>query len=708
MWPFLLSCLLLEAPAQGAAAPAPAREDIPPRAAPSGRSRPWRRPPTQTEITRGKLLANLAHADPKLRSDAAWEAGRRRLIAAKPALGKLLRDRDVQVRRSAAWALGELGQPESAFPLQDRFIRETDPRVQAELAIALGKVRHLPARPQLLGLTWSGDPLLQAAGITAVGHLGHPQTIGYLLRFSRSPDPMLRRALAEALGRTGGREARRAILGLLEDPASTVQAAALEAASRLLLFEAAPHAERLLAAGQTELRRQAAATLRAIGSPRHLGALRALLEDELPEVRAEAALAMAHLGGELPTPVLLGLIGSRHNAAMRAAAQATGLAGNRGTIPALELLLDHSSDGIRADAARALGRLAATQSLAKLTAKMGAALPGELEALLGAIGDLRDTAALGDVASLISHEDPGVRAAAINALEQMARVDPRPFAFLAPKLPPLLGPRQPPALLKAAAEAFTRIPPPRPREGFIALMRLTLHPEAEVRAAAARSLGRYGDRLGRSTLEQLRRDRDPAVRLDASHALLLLRSPKGRGSATEATLPGCQDYRGTLKIRCVLIRASWLAQERGAAREVFVRVIREGPNTEETAGLLDLLCELEPAFALPLMQASRLSSHYLIRAAAARALSVWPPEVRRPRRAGPADWNRRAHQPGEQMARPRGAEPPLFAPGAPDEGCGCSSGGGLSGCWLSLFLLAAWPPRSRRRRFARRHPSGQG
>jgi HEAT repeat protein len=51
-----------------------------------------------------------------------------------------LRDASPEVRRSAAWALGELEQKEAMLPLIDVLARDADARVRQAAAAAIGKV----------------------------------------------------------------------------------------------------------------------------------------------------------------------------------------------------------------------------------------------------------------------------------------------------------------------------------------------------------------------------------------------------------------------------------------------------------------------------------------------------------------------------------------------------------------------------------------
>lgn len=643
------------------------------------------------ERERRKILEDLKSSEPRLRGDAAWAAGRLRLAGASKGLRVLLRDKDPLVRRNAAWAVGELGLPENALALYDRIIREKEPSVTAELAVALGKLRYMTARSLLLGMTWKSDPQLVAAGITAVGYLGDVTAVGYLMRFVRSRDPVLRQATAVALGKIGGQGAIRALRRLLADPSPAVQAAALEAVAALGDREASPMVLPLLKAGSVEVRHAAVKALGALGTKGSLSSLSPLLVDEEAEVAAEAARTIAHLGGSVPEGRVLELLGSRHNGVRRAAAESAGLAGIRRAIGQLEVLLEHPHPDLRVTAAEALGRLAAVQSLPVMLARLSAEVPQVRVALLDAIGDLRAISAMAAVLPLIRDPDFQVRAAALRALAQMAALDPRPFFNLGSELLGLLRPHQPAPLLRAAADLFGRVPPPRPRAGFVALVRLTLHGDEGVREAVVRSLGRHGDPLARQALERLRRDPAPVVRLEAYRALVRLGRAGGPRARRALAPPDCEHQDGLVHARCLLYRALVHAGSRPVAMEAFREVIGRGPNTPERAALVEVLGDMEAPFAVSLLNEASRAPAYLFRFMAHRALSVWPPPVRA---KGSLPEGRAADPAEQKVGRVRGSgseeELQVFDPDTGSPGCGCAPVGSvdLTLSWILLFLVA--------------------
>jgi epoxyqueuosine reductase len=61
-----------------------------------------------------------------------------------PVLTDALRDPQELIRGAAAWALGELGHPDSATSLEKRLVVETSQQVQSEIHTAVARIRHLP------------------------------------------------------------------------------------------------------------------------------------------------------------------------------------------------------------------------------------------------------------------------------------------------------------------------------------------------------------------------------------------------------------------------------------------------------------------------------------------------------------------------------------------------------------------------------------
>lgn len=131
----------------------------------------------------------------------------------------------------------------------------------------------------------------------------------------------------------------------------------------------------LLAADEdTERRWWAVRGLALVGGPECMGTLAARLGDEQPQVRAAAALALAHLHARVPeavTPQLeavAALLADDEGYVRQAAADSLALCGDDG-VPPLGSVLRHSAhQGARTRAAAALRKIATLKSAAILYA----------------------------------------------------------------------------------------------------------------------------------------------------------------------------------------------------------------------------------------------------------------------------------------------------------------------------------------------------
>jgi HEAT repeat protein len=89
-------------------------------------------------------------------SQAAVEALVKIGLPALHALVQMLSDKDWQVRREAAWALGEIGDPK-AVPFLIRSLRDKDKYVRRAAAWALGKIGDPQVVPALIDVLKDED-----------------------------------------------------------------------------------------------------------------------------------------------------------------------------------------------------------------------------------------------------------------------------------------------------------------------------------------------------------------------------------------------------------------------------------------------------------------------------------------------------------------------------------------------------------------------
>jgi HEAT repeat protein len=121
-------------------------------------------------------------------------------IAVEPLIGAL-RDKDGNVRRRAAIALGQIGQPAGQSLI--KLLQDPDPEIRWVAVEQLGKIRHLAALEPLLSTLRDPDPNVQWWAAWALGEMGSPAEEA-LKQLLRDPDPGVQRLSQEALNKIRG------------------------------------------------------------------------------------------------------------------------------------------------------------------------------------------------------------------------------------------------------------------------------------------------------------------------------------------------------------------------------------------------------------------------------------------------------------------------------------------------------------------------
>ncbi len=659
-------------------------------------------PPAERK-QRYRILGQLANPDSQLRADAAWQAGRLRIMAAYKRLRKLLRDRDPLVRRNAAYALGMLGNKEAAIALVDRVPRERVPNVLVQLAIALGRLKHKPTRSFLVGLIYRRDPALRAAGITALGYLGEPIDVYTIGRFLRSKDAGERLNATGALGHLGSRLAIGPLRRLLTDPSAAVQRAAVESLTKLRAHKAIPDLLKLLPKAQPSV---ALALVRGLAHLDSLAGMTPLLQllTRTTDARlaAEAAQAIGHLGGRLPVKRLLALLASASNDVRIPAARAVGLAGIREAIPQLALLLAHPHPILRLACARALGRLAAHQAVSVLLARLRTEHGRVRASYVRALGRIRAITALPVISRLLRSTDPRVVAAAAEAVGEISLLDRRPVMPLAKQLALLMTVRRSAQVAQEGALAFARLRPRGQRKGFSRMLRLTLHRDPQVRLRAVRSLGLYRDRLATPSILRMLGDDNLAVYSHAALAAGRLRLLSNYGTLQTLLTQTSKVAHPVAHARILLAIAMIDPSRRREATRQITKVLQRGPNTSAKGDLVSSIASTRGRWVIPILQQARRSPCYLVRAEARRTLSIWPPAVAKTVfKAAPSPKGKPRKPSKKQVASRKRGEPlagPFPTPKGRNKGCNCSadvtggSGALPTGLMmvLAVFLLFLW------------------
>jgi len=147
-------------------------------------------------------------------------------------LVEALKDKDSFVRRSAAYALGELKDPRAVEPLIEA-LKDENRRVRAETAEALGKLKDPRAVEPLIEALKDKDSVVRGIAAEALGKLKDPRAVEPLIGALKDEDWYVRKSAAEALGELRDPRAVEPLIKALKDKDRNVRASAANALQKI-------------------------------------------------------------------------------------------------------------------------------------------------------------------------------------------------------------------------------------------------------------------------------------------------------------------------------------------------------------------------------------------------------------------------------------------------------------------------------------------
>ncbi len=304
------------------------------------------------------------HFSRKLRDGSVDERARAALVlgrigtpewATVPLLGALDRSRPWQVRRTAAWALGQLAD-RRAIPILVETLKDEREEVASEAALALSAIGELAA-PSLISSLSSDQPSVRQMAVKALGNMGD-LAMGPLLDIAQDeqqPDHTVRGA-AEALGLLGDQRAVAPLVALLRIRNGRLAASA----ARALAAIGEPAVQPLISSLPTRsaelaLRGAIVDALVDIGEP-SIGPLIQSLDSPSSPVRNAAVEALTRIG---PTAIaaLVAALRTENWDLRRRIAQILGQIGEPSLVGPLIQLLRDDDAGVRVRAAQILGQI---------------------------------------------------------------------------------------------------------------------------------------------------------------------------------------------------------------------------------------------------------------------------------------------------------------------------------------------------------------
>ena len=147
------------------------------------------------------LSAAIDDRDPKVREMVVWALGEIEDANAVGALSKALGDASVGVRRKAAWAIGELDIEGEAPAALIEATRDQDREVRKIAAHALGEIGDPASVPALAALARGQDNALRYAAVHALSEIEDSAAVEVLVELLKDADPEVRKIAAQALGK---------------------------------------------------------------------------------------------------------------------------------------------------------------------------------------------------------------------------------------------------------------------------------------------------------------------------------------------------------------------------------------------------------------------------------------------------------------------------------------------------------------------------
>jgi HEAT repeat protein len=384
----------------------------------------------------------------------------------------------IQARILKTKTLIELGRPKDALDVYDQVAKERGRDEEALLeAVAMGFIRVLfkDMREQMRGAAYSALKELESEAVVPDLEDGLSDGSG-----------LVRALAAEALGQLkNGRKSTR-LRKAMEDQASMVRANVVRAVGLNGDKRERPFLEQALNDEQPMVRVQAIGALLRFGRKESWAALVQAAQAANPEARSTALRVM----GELKDP----------------RGQEYAIAGSRDPQPS-----------VRGGAAAALGMLGKAEGLEPLVKLMGDKIPAVRSSAAVALGELGKKEAVPFLRKAFQDPDPGVKGAAVDSMLRLGE----PFPDIEEAVRGLMR-AQDPGPRSAVAKALARGTGPNRHAALTYLDQMLRDPLPRPRIAAARSLGRIGDRRHIPDLKEALRDQDAAVQATAAASLIRL------------------------------------------------------------------------------------------------------------------------------------------------------------------------------------------
>ncbi|MGE0354431.1 MAG: HEAT repeat domain-containing protein [Gemmatimonadales bacterium] len=293
-----------QATAPGGGTQAPARSERPGQQESQGPASEGVVPDTTDSTVVRALIKALADPVAEVRKGAAYALGQMNAADAAEALGqRITTDKDPEVRATAAWAMGQIESRSGTAALARAVQSDSVTEVREQAAWALGQIEDPAATPALSAALKDRAASVRSQAAWALGQIEDPASVPGLTAALTDPVAEVRGQAAWALGQIEPQQAPEGLIRALADSVAEVRSQAAWALGQI----EDPAAARALGAAlrdvSKEVRQTALWALGRVGGDEARAELIKALEDPDPEIRAAAARAVTGSGwGASPRP----------------------------------------------------------------------------------------------------------------------------------------------------------------------------------------------------------------------------------------------------------------------------------------------------------------------------------------------------------------------------------------------------------------------
>ena len=286
------------------------------------------------------------------------------------ALIATLQDRSSQVRASAAETLGRIGDAQAADSLTDTLL-DMDTEVWQQAAISLGRMRDARAVSYLIDVIRDSDSELRTKAIKALGHISDVRAVDPLITIVyHEEDRWMRLFGIEALGRIGDIRAIEVLVDAAYDDSRDVRTKAIVTLSEIESFLATDALYSIFEDMDVDVEDQQTALfeLGKRGDERAVSGLVELLQyDSQVDNRIYAALVLGDVGSVTAVDSLINALCEDVSDVADHALKSLVKMGHVATEPLVQNLRESTDTERRMWVIRALGEIGNERSIAALT-----------------------------------------------------------------------------------------------------------------------------------------------------------------------------------------------------------------------------------------------------------------------------------------------------------------------------------------------------